>query len=220
MYAMVSLLDQNEARVALFDKRRPVIFAGENHLITLYRSGSDAAMVRTSCWHCTYSDHGEGTVLVMRIDQEATSRHDLPPLAVYADNPALARMITARFNQYFDGFRDLGLAALAPQSAQFIQYPNGRRSHRIVCTSGAQVIELVWEDMFDAALELFYNTSGPIPYDVSAVICPCTRGIVLVNGTPLPGETRVPAGDSASSAFLAFSETWVGTQPESAPTAW
>lgn len=152
----------------------------------------------------------------MRVDQEATSCHDLPSLAVYADNPSLGRMITERFNQYFDGFRDLGLAACAPQSAQFVQYPNGRQSHRIVCATGTQVIELVWEDTFDAALELFYNTSGPIAYDVSAVICPCARGIILVNGVPLPGEIRVPAGASASSAFLAFSETWVGTQDEPA----
>lgn len=204
--------------MALLNKRRPVLFAGENHLITLYRPGSDAAMVWTSCWHCTYSADGEGTVLFMRVDQETTIRHDLPPLAIYTDNPSLGRMITKRFNQYFDGFRDLGLAALALQSAQFIQYPNGRQSRRIVCTSGMHVIELVWEDIFDAAMELFYNTSGPIAYDVSAVICPCARGIIMVNGVPLPGETRVPAGDSASSAFLAFSETWVGMPEESTTT--
>lgn len=202
--------------MALLNKRRPVLFAGENHLITLYRPGSDAAMVWTSCWHCTYSADGEGTVLVMRVDQETTNRHDLPPLAIYTDNPSLGRMITERFNQYFDGFRNLGLAALALQSAQFVQYPNGRQSRRIVCTSGMQVIELIWEDIFDAAMELFYNTSGPIAYDVSAVICPCARGIIMVNGVPLPGETRVPAGDSASSAFLAFSETWVGMPDEAA----
>lgn len=213
---MLSPLDQNEAHVALLNKRRPVLFAGENHLITLYRPGSDAAMVWTSCWHCTYSADGEGTVLVMRVDQETTNRHDLPPLAIYTDNPSLGRMITERFNQYFDGFRNLGLAALALQSAQFVQYPNGRQSRRIVCTSGMQVIELIWEDIFDAAMELFYNTSGPIAYDLSAVICPCARGIIMVNGVPLPGETRVPAGDSASSAFLAFSETWVGMPDEAA----
>ncbi len=154
----------------------------------------------------------------MRVDQETTIRHDLPPLAIYTDNPSLGRMITERFNQYFDGFRDPGLAALALQSAQFIQYPNGRQSRRIVCTSGMHVIELVWEDIFDAAMELFHNTSGPIAYDVSAVICPCARGIIMVNGVPLPGETRVPAGDSASSAFLAFSETWVGMPEESTTT--
>lgn len=173
---MLSPLDQNEAHVALLNKRRPVLFAGENHLITLYRPGSDAAMVWTSCWHCTYSADGEGTVLVMRVDQETTNRHDLPPLAIYTDNPSLGRMITERFNQYFDGFRNLGLAALALQSAQFVQYPNGRQSRRIVCTSGMQVIELIWEDIFDAAMELFYNTSGPIAYDVSAVICRAPEG--------------------------------------------
>jgi hypothetical protein len=64
--------------------------------------------------------------------------------------------------------------------------------------------------VFDAALEIFDNTSGPIPYDVSAVICPCADAAITVNGRPLAGEVRRPIGESASSAFLAFSETWAG----------
>ena len=62
------------------------------------------------------------------------------------------------------------------------------------------------------ALEIFDNRSGAEPYDVSAVICPCRRGSIAVDGVPLRGEVRVPSGESASSAFLAFSETWVARE--------
>lgn len=189
----------------LLNKKRPVIFAGENHLITLYRPTSDEPLVWTSCWRCTYSEHGEGAVLFMRCE-----RDDLPPLAIYSDNPPLARMVAGLFNQYFDGFRDLGLATLEPLPASFHRTADGVTRYQITCTAETTVIELVWHEAFDAALEIFDNTSGPIPYDVSAVICPCRNGAIIANGIPLAGEVRSPIGASASSAFLAFSETWVG----------
>jgi hypothetical protein len=195
--------------MGLLETKRPVIFAGENHLITLYRPGTDEAVAGASCWRCTYSEHGEGFVLAMWCGPAAVGAPGLPPIAVYADNAAMGRMVMARFNQYFAGFQGRGLAELTPQPARFSQHADGRRLHRITCRSEALGIELLWREVFDAALEIFDNRSGPEPYDVSAVICPCRRGAISVDGVPLRGEARVPDGESASSAFLAFSETWV-----------
>jgi hypothetical protein len=198
--------------MGLLESKRPVIFAGENHLITLYQAGSDAAVAGVSCWRCTYSEHGEGFVLALWCDPVAVAAPDLPPTAVYADNAAMGRMVMARFNQYFAGFRDRGLAGLAPQPARFFQQADGQRLHRISCRGDGLTIELLWQEVFDAALEIFDNRSGPAPYDVSAVICPCRRGALSVNGRTLRGEVRVPDGGAASSAFLAFSETWVARE--------
>ncbi|MFO7171175.1 MAG: hypothetical protein DIU80_024360 [Chloroflexota bacterium] len=191
------------------EKKRPVIFAGENHLITLYRPGGNEAVAGASCWRCTYSAHGEGFVLAMWCDPRAAGAPGLPQTSVYADNAAMGRMVMARFNQYFAGFQGRGLAEMEPQPARFFQQADGRRLHRITCVAADVSIELLWQEIFDAALEIFDNRSGPEPYDVSAVICPCRRGTIAVNGAALRGEVRVPAGPSASSAFLAFSETWV-----------
>jgi hypothetical protein len=195
--------------MSLLDTKRPVLFAGENHLITLYRPGADETVAGVSCWRCTYSEHGEGFVLALWCDPAAVGAPDLPSTAIYSDNAAMGRMVMERFNQYFAGFSGRGLAELPPQPARFQQQADGRRLHRITCLSGGRSIELVWQDVFDAALEIFDNRSGPEPYDVSAVICPCRRGSIALDGAPLLGEVRVPAGPSASSAFLAFSETWV-----------
>jgi hypothetical protein len=194
----------------LLEKKRPVLFAGENHLITLYRPGTDDPVVGVSCWRCTYSEHGEGFVLAIWCDGAALGREDLPPVAVYADNIAMGRMVMSLFNQYFEGFRERGLAEMEPQPARFSQHPEGRRRHQITCASASATIELAWHEVFDAALEIFDNTSGPIPYDVSAVICPCADATITVGGSWLAGEVRRPIGESASSAFLAFSETWAG----------
>ena len=49
-------------------------------------------------------------------------------------------------------------------------------------------------------------------FEITTVICPCRDGTIIVNGTRLPGEVRVPEDPMASSAFLAFSETWVARE--------
>lgn len=199
----------------LIDRKQPVLFAGENHMITLFRphSNSEDLAISISCWRCTYSEHGEGWVLVVRNDAAASTLDALPPRAVYADNTALGQFVVARFNQYFDGFRDQGYAELTPQPAQFTQQGHGSRSHRITCLAGGVTIELTWQDMLDANMEIFYNTSGPIPYDVSAVICHCAHGNIAANGRLAAGEVKRIPGETYSSAFLAFSETWAAAAP-------
>lgn len=188
------------------DRKDNVVFAGENHMITLFHG--DVLAVSMSCWRCAFSDAGEGTVLVVRNEAALSGLRDLPARAVYADNAALARLVVSRFNQYFDGFRDEGYDALAPTQARFAQMADGRRGHRIACLAAGVTIELIWREMLDAALEIFYNTRGPIAYDVSAVICHCAGGEVRVNGVPAAGEPKRNLDSTYSSAFLAFSETW------------
>jgi hypothetical protein len=52
----------------------------------------------------------------------------------------------------------------------------------------------------------------PEHFEITAVICPCRDGAIIVNRTRLPSEVRVPEAPMASSAFLAFSETWVAIE--------
>jgi hypothetical protein len=183
-----------------------VVFAGENHMITLF--ADEAISVSMSCWRCTFSDAGEGTVLVVRNEAGLSGLRDLPARAVYSDNAALAALVVARFNQYFDGFRDQDYDRLVPQPARFAGVADGRRGQRVACRAEGITIELVWREMLDAALEIFDNTSGPVAYDVSAVICHCAGGEVRVNGMPAAGEPKRDPDSTYSSAFLAFSETW------------
>jgi hypothetical protein len=195
--------------MSLLDAKRPVIFAGENHMINLFAVGGEEPIASASLWRCTYSAHGEGFAFFFWHTADQTGAESLPPAAIYADNAAMACMVRDRFNQYFAGFGERGIASVAPQPARFQQLGEGRRRHRIVCSAATHTIELCWREVFDAALEIFYNTSGPDPYDVSAVICSCAAASITIDGTVLRGEVRAPAGASRSSAFLAFSETWV-----------
>jgi hypothetical protein len=191
----------------LVKKKQPVLFAGENHLITLYQPGSNKHLIRASCWRCTYSEEGIGTVLCLALDHDYATKLGVAAQLVLSDNSALAEMIVRRFNQYFDGFRDLGFATLHPRAASFQQSASDGQ-YRVSCDGATIRLELLWLDPREAALEIFYNTSGPVPYDVSAVIASCQGAQIILNDEFVEGEIHVPDGASASSAFLAFSETW------------
>jgi len=55
--------------------------------------------------------------------------------------------------------------------------------------------------------------AGKAAYDLTTVICPCRVGRIQINGEFITGEVQTAQsaeGLLASSAFLAFAETWVG----------
>jgi hypothetical protein len=191
------------------EPKRPVVFAGENSMIRLFRSGGDEIVAAASYWRCTYSEAGEGNALVIWADPIASGLGDLAPHAVYADNLAMGRMVTVEFNQYLRGYQNRGFGEMAPQPARFFQQGDGRRQHRVTCLTGQNTIELLWQDVLDAALCFFDNTSGNRKFEVSSVICPCSRASISVNGTSATAEVKHQEGTIDSSAFLALSETWV-----------
>lgn len=196
---------------------RPVVFAGENPGLTLHQAGGDAITVAASYWRCTYSAHGEGNVLVIWAAPEASGlAAALAAPAIYADNPQVARLVTDRFTQYFGSFRDRGFASVEPQHARFFQQGDGVRLHRVACTTDDDTtFELVWRDVRDAQFLRAPNDFGGTRYEVNTVICPCAGASVLVNGAAIPGEVRLTEGERglSSSAFLAFAESWIETQP-------
>lgn len=196
---------------------RPVIFAGENPGLTLHHTGSDAIVVAASYWRCTYSAHGEGNALVIWADPAASGlAAPLAAPAIYTDNIGVGRLVTDRFTQYFGSFRDRGFAAVEPKHARFFQQGDGSRLHRVACTATDDTtFELVWRDVLDAQFLRAPNAFGGVGYEVNTVICPCAGAEVRVNGAEIPGEVRLTdnGGRRSSSAFLAFAESWIETQP-------
>lgn len=186
-------------------KRGPVVFAGENPLIMLYRPGNDDLVAVASLWHCTYSEQGDGYSLVLWVDPSALEHADPASTGIYTDNAALARMLWTTLNQRWEPLQDRGLAESAPQLARFAHQADGRRLRRTMCTSGTTTVELVWHDVQD----VFYTVTFPYEYEVSSVIAPCARASIMINGQAVIGEVRPHADVFQSSAILAFCETWV-----------
>ena len=189
---------------------RGVMITGENPMIVLYRPGSDDYVAIASMWTCTYSEAGEGRVLVIWVDPEATGLGELAPVGIYTDNPELARFVWANFYNDYAPIHGRGIEEAPLRAARFTEQSDGRRLHRIACTSGTSTIELEWRDV----VEVFHALTYPTGYEVSVVAAPCAVGTITVNGTPAIGEIHRPEGWFKSSACLAFAETWIALEEE------
>jgi hypothetical protein len=189
--------------------KRSVIFTGENPGLTLHTPGGDGIAVAASYWRCTYSEHGEGNALILRVETPELGRW----VTIYADNSAMGRFVTDTMTQHFGDFKEMGFPSVAIRPARFFQESDSRRYHRVVCHGEDRSIELVWREVIDRQLLQRSNMAlGPGRFDLATVICPCNAATVVIDDAPVPGDVRLSTnadGLPSSSAFLAFAETWV-----------
>lgn len=189
-----------------------VIFSGENPGLTLYRPGTEEVVVSASYWRCVYSEHGEGNALIIWSDSAGSGLGEAAPTAIYTDNPGVARLVTDRFTQHFGNYQNRGFDRMEPRYARFFQDSDSRWYHRVTCNTGDSVIELTWWDVLDYQMvNRGEYELGPTSWDLATVICPCRKAKIDVSGREVTGEVRVNESGArpGSSAFLAFSETWV-----------
>jgi hypothetical protein len=188
---------------------RPLVFAGENPLLMLYRPGAEEHSVVASLWRGTYSAVGVGYVLVIWTDPQASGLGEAAPTGIYTDNADLARLVWENFNQHFGPFQNRGIGASAPIPARFVEEAGGLRFHRIACAAGTTTIDLLWQDVQDIFQNSETASFGGATWHIANVLGPCARASIAVNGAPVVGEVRPSAGTARSSAFLAFCESWV-----------
>lgn len=189
-----------------------VIFSGENPGLVLFKPGTDQIVAAASYWRCVYSEHGEGNALIIWSDPESSGLGSNAPHAIYTDNPGVARLVADRFTQHFDRFKDRGFGSMETRHARFFQESDSRWYHRVVCNSGYDVIELTWWDVLDCQMVNQQDRQlGPTKWDLATVICPCASATIQVANVPVDGEVQATTDGEkpTSSAFLAFSETWV-----------
>jgi hypothetical protein len=190
-------------------QKRPVVFAGENPILQLHQAGGEQRVAAASVWRSTYSEQGVGYVLILWADPATSGLGAAAPSGIYTDNAELARLVWDRFNRHFDSFQNQGLEDAEPRPARFVEEAGGRRFHRITCSAGTTVIELVWRDLQD----VFHNTGGATlggtDWEITNVVCPTADGEIVVDGQAVTGEVRQTGGTFQSSAFLAFCESWV-----------
>jgi hypothetical protein len=196
---------------------RPVVFAGENPGLSLFRPGTGDLVAAASYWRCTYSAHGEGNALILWLDATAAGGSGART-AIYADNAAMARFVADALTQHFGDFQDKGLPGVAPEPARFFQESDSRDYHRVVAQAEGRRVELVWWDVRDYQQVIgSAMTLGGRGWELATVICPCAEATITVDGRPVEGAVRLTERDGRpqSSAFLAFAESWVDNGPAS-----
>jgi hypothetical protein len=189
-----------------------VIFSGENPGLALYKPGTDQLVAAVSYWRCVYSEHGEGNAAIVWLDPAESGPGARVGTTIYTDNPQVARLVTDNWTQHFPNYKGRGFDAVEPVHARFYQEHDSRYYHRVTVNTGDQIVEFIWWDVLEQQM---VNRSdyqlGPNRWDLATVICPCASARILVQNEAVPGEPRVNRDGAtvSSSAFLAFSETWV-----------
>jgi hypothetical protein len=193
-----------------------VIFCGENPELRLFREGTEEMVAIASYWQGSYSAYGQGQVLIVWTDPAGTGLGEQARHAIYTDNPPLARFLAQTLVQHFDGFQTLGIDNLIPIPARLVRAVDPRRDYRVFCYSETDTLELSWGPVLDYRLpntyaNLFDRPETEIRYDVNNVICPCGEARLWINGQQSAGQI-IHFHDGTrhrSTAFLAYSETWV-----------
>ena len=195
-----------------FERVDNIAFCGENPQIMLFGADGDDYTATASYWRSVYSPFGEGNVLLFYVKDEQPSH------AIYSDNLPLAEYLTLTFNQHFDEFKMLNFGTVKPKKGSFRQESDSRDFHRVHCETEQVHIELLWEDVRLRQLFILkdlneggFGKNGDEHYDVYTNIFLCAKASITLNGRSLSGEIRTKQEGEIfrSSAFMAFSETWI-----------
>jgi hypothetical protein len=188
-----------------------VILCGENPEIQLMRPGIETMVALASYWRCTYTPIGVGQVLIIHLEPDADRAAFT---AIYADNIELGRYVVDELVQHFDYVTHVRFGEVPVEEAHISQSGDSVHEYRVVCDAGSTTIDLLWRDVLEFRLPRTYPDLITLPdaiLDVSNVICPTAIGSIVINRVAVDGNVHSyhDGERHRSSAFLAFSETWV-----------
>ena len=180
-----------------------VLMTGENSFIRLSHDGGATPSDRLSHWRVLWCPAGAGHALF--VQSELTDGR----VRVYSDNPAVARWLQRTIETLlFPAFADEALPIIA---AEFTRGGDPRSTAWETVVSTTERIRLTWWDCLDPFVLTLPPGFNDRPIGVFSTFFPARAAQVefggrVATGRPWP-ETR---GDrQASSACLAWSETWV-----------
>ena len=191
-----------------------VDWSGDNPGIYL-KDAADGPFVSLMVWfRIALSAYGKGHVLVLF--EDPTRAAAWPELANFCicDNESLARYLVERFCKKFGVFREArAFAALPylPMQTHAASGDNVTSSVVSVTALGVQV-DLIWDKLGKPfAADVLPEQSATGAHEMYSVFVESADASIVVNGRRLRGRPfpRPFMGRSASSAFLAFSETWL-----------
>jgi hypothetical protein len=192
---------------------RPVFVSGENPGLSLFRAGVERPAAVASYWNCEISPWGMGHALVLWVDPALTANGAVERGAVFTDNLEMARGLVDALVQYFPEYQGAPVAELPLIRAVCQHVFSGERLD-VLCQSSETRVELTWEKLLDRKQVLWTEfPAGEAVYDLSTVICSCGQAKLVLDGIRVAGEVQLEKmsdGSTGSSAFLAFSETWIG----------
>jgi hypothetical protein len=191
-----------------------VDWSGENPGMYLKEKADGPFVTLVSFFRVVASHHGRGHALVL-LEAPLLDRSLPEALNVcVTDNDALARYLVTDFAAHFGAFKDApalqhidyvpleGVAASGDTRSSVVEWVKGR---------GVEAA-LSWEDLGEPyVVNLPKEKSATGKHALLSLFVDARRVTATVNGRTLKGHPvpREFAGRQGSTAFLAFSETWI-----------
>ena len=191
-----------------------VEWSGENPGISLKETPDGPFVSVASFFRVMLSPHGRGHALMLMMSpQEANPPRERGNFC-FSDNEKLARYLASDFVSHFGAWKGTpglkNLVYLPLQSAAASGDPATAYTETLKASD--MTITLTWRGLgktFCFALPPDKSATGK--HWMPSTFVPCTDATITVNGRVLPGKPvpREMAGHMISTAFLAFSETWI-----------
>ncbi len=198
-----------------------VDWSGENPGIYLKENTSDAQYSTLALFfRVVLSPYGRGNAaIVLGAPEEAKGWPDVPNF-IMTDNQRMMRWIIEGWVTKMPTFiGQSGLAAMSWLDCDSVEKrPGDLKSRYSETLRGSGVtLEMIWHDMGPPIpVEVTKENSATKEHEMYSVFLEAKQAQIKINGTSLKGEVsdRPFFGRTMSTAFLAFSETWVTPQTE------
>ena len=164
------------------------------------------------------SPYGRGhAALVLGAPDEAKGWPDVPNL-IMTDNQRMMRWIVDGWVTKMPTFiGKAGLETMTWLDCDSVEKRPGdlKKRYSETLRGSGVTLQMVWNDMGDPIpVEVTKENSATKAHEMYSVFLEAKSAQVILNGTALPGQVadRQFFGRTMSTAFLAFSETWVTPQ--------
>lgn len=211
-------------------KRTPIStgrveWSGENPGIYLKNAADDAAYSTLALFfRVVLSPYGRGhAAIVLGAPDTGNGWPDVPNF-IMTDNQRMMRWIVDGWVRKMPTFVGKpGLEAMTWLDCDRVEKrPGDLRARYSETLQGSGVsLDMIWEDMGPPIpVEVTAENSATKEHEMYSVFLEAASARVVINGTPLAGKVaeRQFFGRTMSTAFLAFSETWVTPAPNEGKT--
>jgi hypothetical protein len=191
----------------------PVDWSGENPGITLKSAPDGETTCLVSFFRVVVSPHGPGHAAFVLTDPSLKGNEGAVN-ACFTDNEPLARYLLSDFIRYFGAWRDIpALADLAFVPATSFAHTGDQVSGWTEHVDGHDVdVTMTWKALREPfVVEYGKEQSATGRHEMLSLFVPAGEAEVIANGVRgegVPGPRDI-FGKESSTAFLAFSETWL-----------
>jgi hypothetical protein len=192
-----------------------VDWSGENPGMYLKQTADGPFVTLISFFRVVVSPHGKGHAAFILQDPRGNGKNADKPNLCLTDNEPLAAYVRDNFVAYFGAFKGSpALSSLRVEPAwDFVASGDGATTHTEWFRSTVGQVSLTWEKLgLPFIVEMPKDKSATGRHEMFSLFVDCPSVRVSINGKGVAGRPfpREFAGKKDSStAFLAFSETWV-----------